>query len=157
MSFHPPGRHKLIHAVSHDSTTFASAQSIGEHANGFPKGYLEPTVIIRANLKARPALTVSQENRVDAPSTSPDSSPNNSGNDLSSGKDSNPRPGDSTGLTSLESQSSSKRIGRSQASSGNKHETSRITIENDRGKDVISSTVEEVQLNEPQQYFTPSK
>ena len=121
-----------------------------------PKCYFEPTVIHRANLKARPGIPLSKENQNDGQIVSPDSSPNNSGNDLSSGKDSNVRPGDSTGITSVESQSSSKAVGRSQQASTKVNLATPTTIKNDLGNPISAPSDETVPLYETQ-YFTPSK
>lgn len=70
------------------------------------KTNLEPTVIHRVKYKSRPSFRPSSEkNNFDV---SPNESLSNSGNDVSSGKSSNPRPADSTEGTSLASNSSMK-------------------------------------------------
>lgn len=116
----------------------------------------EPTVIHRANLKPRPGIPLSKENQTDGQIVSPNSSPKNRGNDLSSDKDSNGRLEDSTGITSAESQSSSKAMGTSQQASANINLHSRGTMENDMSTASLSVTDETIPAHEIQ-YFTPSE
>lgn len=82
------------------------------------KGQLEPTVVHRAQFKSRPSV-ISIDRGVIEITTEP-SPPTSPGSSSNSGKSSIPRPGESTGKTSLDSKFSSKSKGVSQHSSENK-------------------------------------
>jgi len=69
-------------------------------------GQFEPTVVHRVKYKSRPSFPLSNDKEL--VEISPDGSPSNSGNDLSSGKSTIPRLGNSTGVTSVDSKASSK-------------------------------------------------
>jgi protein-serine/threonine kinase len=82
------------------------------------KGQLEPTVVHRTQFKYRPSvISIDRSVAEIIPEASPPTSPESSSN---SGKSSLPRPGESTGKTSLDSKFSSKSKGISQHSSENK-------------------------------------
>jgi len=85
------------------------------------KGQLEPTVVHRTQFKSRPSVMSIDRGVVEiTQEPSPPISPQSSSN---SGKSSIPRPGESTGKTSLDSKFSSKSKGVSQHSSENKKAT----------------------------------
>lgn len=82
------------------------------------KGQLEPTVVHRTQFKSRPSVISIDRGILEiTPEPTPPTSPELSSN---SGKSSIPRPGESTGKTSLDSKFSSKSKGVSQHSSENK-------------------------------------
>jgi protein-serine/threonine kinase len=89
------------------------------------KGQLEPTVVHRTQFKSRPSVISIDKGVIEiTPEASPSTSPESSTN---SGKSSLPRPGESTGKTSLDSKFSSKSKVISQHSSENKKVVSKQT------------------------------
>jgi len=90
------------------------------------KGQLEPTVVHRTQFKSRPSVISIDRGVIElTPEASPSTSTESSRN---SGKSSLPRPGESTGKTSLDSKfSSSKSKAVSQHSSENKKILSKQT------------------------------
>ncbi len=129
-----PVRKSLITSNSTDVYFVVSGASVAESRSLSPqpstsaqgrrlsmvllKGQLEPTVVHRTQFKSRPSVKSIDRGAIEiiqdpSPSISPQSSSN-------SGKSSIPRPGESTGKTSLDSKFSSNSKGVSQHSSENK-------------------------------------
>ncbi len=114
---------KLTHSAVSNASVAESPSPVGSPVRRFYaavlKGQLEPTIVHRTQFKSRPSVISVDKGVMEiTPEGSPSTSLESGSN---SGKSSVPRPGDSTGKTSLDSKfSSSKHKIASQHSSENK-------------------------------------
>jgi protein-serine/threonine kinase len=119
------------------------------------KGQFEPTVVHRTQFKSRPSLISIDKVLIEI---TPEGSPSTSAGESSSGKSSAPRPGESTGKTSLDSKFSTKSKGISQHSSENKKIIARQMTGEGGSNENQLTTIAEVEICEepepvPSQYF----
>ncbi|TVY59181.1 Serine/threonine-protein kinase cbk1 [Lachnellula cervina] len=114
------------------------------------KGQLDPTVVHRLQFKSRPSIISLDKEVVEIFPEGPEVSPSTSAgsSSVNSGKSSVPRPGESTGKTSLDSKFSTKSKGVSQHSSENKKATSKQTTPEGGSNENILTPIAEVETVE---------
>ena len=114
----------------------------------------QPTVVHRTKFKSRPSVMSMDREILEI---TPENSPSTSTRESSSGKSSVPRPGESTGKTSLDSKFSTKSKGQSHNSSENKKTVSKQTPGEGGSFESPLTPIAEVEHSEALEPPAPSK